>query len=346
MMIGLCAIIGVLLSGFSTRAAAARFSDLVIFGDSLSDSGNFFAATRTKAPFPIPPSAPCPMHGPYFHGRFSNGPNYADCLAITLGLSATPACLGGQNFAVGGARTNGHAFSQFATRFSLLAQVQSFLQQSPVADPAALYIVFAGANDLQDAIAAMLRRPSTKPGLMLVQAAVNNISQAMQQLAAAGAVHFFVPNAADLALLPRISQLKSEQISDLATTLVGRFNARLERALQHLERQLDVHIIRFDTCTFLTGVVDNGNAFGFKDVRSPCYRGDDRSFLNLGTVHTDPALSLFWDTVHPTELGHATLARAFAQAILSEPRTLSARHAEDSGIFAAPRYANHVGARL
>jgi outer membrane lipase/esterase len=312
MTVTVLASVGVMLSALPVQASASRFSDLVIFGDSLSDTGNIFAFTQNRQPFPIPPS------GPYFAGRFSNGPNYADDLAAFLGLQATSSLLGGDNFAVGGARTNSHAVPQLSSLFSILAQVQSFVQRPGPADPHALYIVFGGANDLQDAIMA---GPVTGPAI--AQDAVTNLGTAITALADEGAIDFFVPNAPNLALAPRINGLNDPTISAFATGLTQSFNSSLATELDTLEVSLGINISRFDTFAFFNNIVAHGASFGFSDVHSRCYTGDDLTFLSLGTVCPHPEGFGFWDGVHPTEKAHALLAQAFERVLVPEPSTLT-----------------------
>ena len=80
---------------------------LVVFGDSLTDPGNFYAATGTtsKAPYSLIPNAPYAIGGHHF----SNGRTWAEQLAesISSPASGLPALANpGQftNYAVGGAR--------------------------------------------------------------------------------------------------------------------------------------------------------------------------------------------------------------------------------------------------
>ena len=70
-------------------ADAGQFTKLVVFGDSLSDTGNVFAVTHGA----VPPSAA------YYAGRFSNGPVWPEYLAASLSLPL-------ENFAYGGAQTD------------------------------------------------------------------------------------------------------------------------------------------------------------------------------------------------------------------------------------------------
>ena len=101
------------ITGWIGAAQALPYSNLVFFGDSLSDTGNVLSLTTAFAPPPFPnfPGAP---------GRFSNGPVWTEYLASGLGFASAsnPSNLlftgtsvvpigppGGQNFSYGGART-------------------------------------------------------------------------------------------------------------------------------------------------------------------------------------------------------------------------------------------------
>lgn len=94
------------------RAAGAPFERLVVFGDSLSDTGNA--------------------------GRFSNGDVWVEYLARALGLELRPRSLGGGNYAVGGARAA-----------DLRRQADAFLGERRGDDDATLFVVYGGGNDLR-----------------------------------------------------------------------------------------------------------------------------------------------------------------------------------------------------
>src|SRR6478735_1468964 len=60
-------------------ASAASYTGAVFFGDSLSDPGNLFAATGGQAPPP-----------PYWEGRTSNGPVWAEHVADDFTAKGLP----------------------------------------------------------------------------------------------------------------------------------------------------------------------------------------------------------------------------------------------------------------
>ena len=118
---------------------AGTFTNLYVFGDSLSDVGNVYVATGGSQPA-----------SPYYDGRYSNGPVWVEYLAADLGLPRLqPSLLGGTDFAWAGAET-GTGLSVNSTP-NVGTQVSAYLGQvSNQADPGGLYVVWAGANDIFD----------------------------------------------------------------------------------------------------------------------------------------------------------------------------------------------------
>src|SRR5262245_23552537 len=78
-----------------TVPSGGLVGNLVIFGDSLSDTGNFL---------PLAPPGSIPRPDLYYQGRMSNGPVWVDALAKYLGEPAVqPSHEGGLNYATSGA---------------------------------------------------------------------------------------------------------------------------------------------------------------------------------------------------------------------------------------------------
>ncbi len=59
-------------NGYIPYLSPIRFRNIVIFGDSTSDTGNVFELIDHT--YPIPPD--------YWKGRYSNGPNWVDQLEV------------------------------------------------------------------------------------------------------------------------------------------------------------------------------------------------------------------------------------------------------------------------
>src|SRR5215213_5846791 len=120
-------------SGTAERAAAGPFTNLVVFGDSLSDVGNVQNNFFVDIPGPY-----------YWNGRFSNGPVYAETLATGLGLPALnrSTASGGTDYAYGGAKTTGTAFPDSLVVKDIDDQVNQYLS-SHNGTANTLYVLFA-----------------------------------------------------------------------------------------------------------------------------------------------------------------------------------------------------------
>lgn len=286
------------------NAHAGPYSNIYVFGDSLSDSGNVFAFTTTLSAFvPVVPGAPG-----YWDGRFSNGPNYADYLSSLLGLTLSPSIGGGDNYAFGGARTDSSA-SPFLP--SLAQEVSLFASDHPVADPAALYVVFAGADDVRDA--------ASGGGTTEAETAASNVVNVVAELGAAGARNILVPNLPDVGLTPELLHDPDPAKSSFASQLTVDFNAQLGHGLAALT---GMHIVPFDTYALFSAVTNDPSTFSLGNIRDACYTNDP-DYLGSGTACTEPGGYLFWDEIHPTTAGHAILASAMYAAAVPEPLQLT-----------------------
>ncbi len=123
---------------------AQTFTDLVVFGDSLTDTGNIFDLTGGLAPA-----------APYFEGRFSNGPVWIEDVAAELNLPAPVASRqGGKNYAYGAAQT-GDGYSTIVTAIPIPnvgTQIADFLATGETLDDRDLVVLWAGHNDLSGKI--------------------------------------------------------------------------------------------------------------------------------------------------------------------------------------------------
>jgi len=300
--------------------ANASYSQIYVIGDSLSDTGNIAAA---YAPIVAANGGvPLPILGlsndAYAPGRASNGPLWIDLLATHFGLSVTASLEGGTNYAYGGARTDSQLYNPTIPEFKgLLQQRDALLTDHPTLDPNALYIVWGGANNLQDILTG---RPRADGTAQTIGKTVDDLQDIIDSLASAGAQHFYVPNSPDISLVPRISEKGAGAVA-AANFLSRSLNMALAGMLD-AEEAAGRDITTFDTYSFLRDVVANPTAYGLDNVTDRCYLGDDLQFNSGGPVCTTPDDYLFWDGIHPTAAGHLLLAEAMINRI-PEPTTLA-----------------------
>lgn len=301
----------------STQANA--YTNLYVFGDSLSDSGNVFTQTSPGGGFPLP----TPIPGPdYFQGRFSNGYNYADVLSQKLrGTPAVSFSQGGNNFAFGGATTgfeNAVLSGPGIPPTGLRAQLAMYeTKHGTVADPNALYLVYGGSNDMISALAQAAIDPLNGQTIVenAITTAATNLGVIFQTLAAEGAQHFLVPNLPDLGKTPRALSLGAGASSFATQASVG-FNQALSQVLAGLTLAgLDVRPV--DVFGTLNAAIADPGAFGFDPALTgtACFTGTPFS-PGVACAAADQSKYIFWDDIHPTGAAHAFLGEAaFAAAV-------------------------------
>jgi phospholipase/lecithinase/hemolysin len=267
-------------------ARAEPFSGMVVFGDSLSDTGNLFTFTGEAVP-----ASP-----PYFQGRFSNGPVWVEHLLSLLDVD--PDLL--VNFATGGA-TSGTTNITASEAPGLLTQIDAFAASGSPVDPEALYVVWAGANDFLGNVA----DPEAA-----ITTAVTNIATAISTLAALGASTILVPNLPDLGKVPEIRESGDAALIAGATALVVAFNDALAATLDNLAAMLEIDLIPLDVFALLEDIVADPAAFDLVNVTDRCLSADQT------TICDTPEQHLFWDGDHPTAAGHSLLADAAAADLI------------------------------
>ena len=297
---------------------AAPFSNMIVFGDSLSDTGNnafvfdnFVAPPGTppgtlRTATPIFPATFIPTY-PYASDRYSNGPVWVEGLAAGLGLSAQASLQGGTNFAFGGARS-GPSPSSFP--FSLLDQVQFFLGATGgVAPSSALYVVAGGGNDARDAfeVAAGGGDPTS-----LIMGFATDIATIIANLESAGAHDILLANVPDIGKTPAI-QAFGPAAAAAASGVAAAMNAGLDTVLGGLPPLVADGIHVLDLYGLVDQVFADPTAFGLSDATNACAFSAD--------CIADPSGNFFWDGIHPTAAGHAILAQVALRTV-PEPGTV------------------------
>ena len=304
------------LGGLPAAARADESRGLVIFGDSLTDPGNHYIAFGevSRPPYQTVAIYPYAMGGHHF----SNGPTWAEDLTDELDtpVSGKPALREPgvfTNYAVGRARARPGA--PVFPDFDLGTQVGAFLTDfGGHATANRTYVIWIGANDLDDAIEALQVDQTGATSIGIIQQAIGATAESVQMLWAAGARDFLVLNLADPALTPYVRSL-GPVAAGASTQLAAAYNGALAQALAALGALPQIQVRQFDMNAFLHTVVASPGRYGLRDVENACLKFG----VATNAVCADPNHYLFWDGIHPTRAAHliisfALLKNSFASA--------------------------------
>ena len=193
----------------------------------------------------------------------------------------------------------------------LTSQVGLFLTDFAGSAPSqATYVIFIGANDVRDALAAFQSDPSGTTSFIIMGAALQTVVDNISALLAAGAQRFLIANMPDLAITPAVREL-GPQAQFLGNFLSATYNAQLETVIQALEATPGTQFLRLNVFEILSQAAADPDSIGISNAIDPC--------LTFGATRNatcqNPRDHLFWDAAHPTSSGHALLAREALQIV-------------------------------
>lgn len=300
--------------GSDSAPTPPLFSTTVVFGASVTDTGNAC---------PTPTTTGCPPVPPYAAGRYTNGPNYAELVAQRYGANVTPPARGGTNFAVAGARTGViPGLATQSTIASMAAQLEQFVfgQRGQLSDRA-LFILDATTfgNNITAALGTTVApgplATGAITGTQLVGAGITDIVTIITRLYAAGARHVVVVNAPNIGLTP-LAQAGGASVSGAATQLSGAFAQNLAATLaSQAANWPGLNLYQLDLFTFSNQVTASPATFGLSNVTAPCFSVSGTTV----NVCTQPDLFLYWDSFHPTAATNRLIAQRI-NALLPPPQ--------------------------
>jgi phospholipase/lecithinase/hemolysin len=288
----------------ASTISPGQVSQIVTFGDSLSDAGNASIATLGFVPGAgyatrNVPGVPFPV-GYFTNPPAGGGPSglWVDQFAASIPVAdPSPSLAGGSNYAVGSARTGS------ASPADMQNQVNAFLLTHPGnASPTALYTLWGGSDDIFAA-----QSPIT---------AANNIAGQIKQLAADGGQNFLWFNLPGLGQTPFLNG--NPAASAAANFAAQAFNQQWAIDVANLD-SLGINVIGVDIDNLFNQILANPAAFGFNNVVAACN----------ATPGCNPNTFLYWDDLHPTTYADSLVANlayedAFGSpvAITPEPPTI------------------------
>ena len=260
------------------------FDNVVVFGDSLSDNGNFSSLVPGGERM-----------------RFTTNPGLvaSELVAKHYGFTLEPSTSGGTDFAWGGAQSA----KDLGVIVSARTQVNQYIAANGGhADSHALYTMWIGANDILN-----LDFSQNLQGQM-VNAANAEVST-LSTLQQAGARYIVVYNLPDVSNTPAVH---GTALADFAGQLGSLYNSTLNDGIA----TLGTGIVPVNTYALLNQVIADPARYGFSNVTDRACTTSSSINCTPSTLATPNAGTsyLFADGVHPTAAAHVMLS----QVVLSE----------------------------
>ena len=300
----------VFILGFTGNAWGQNFSNVVVFGDSLSDSGN--AASLQ----PLPPGS-----------SFTTNPDpvWSEIVAQDFGASGSNSLAGGPNYAFAGACMNPATPCNAASPTVTQQIAKYFFKSDGQADPNALYAIWGGVNDVVDPAA----RHDPQASMHTLEAADVNVVQ-IRRLQAAGAGHILVFNLPDSSKSPyavnftaRFPEPMRETVLATLSGLGTAYNERLYAGI----RESEDGIVPINVFAFFNEIVENHETYGFTDATgTACGEPDAGSAVSIACgpqgsgypVTYESGANrqyLFADRSHPSGAAHAMIANVVTSTL-------------------------------
>lgn len=259
--------------------------DLVIFGDSLSDTGRLH---RRSAGLYIPPDV-------YWQGRITNGPNWTDYVCGALSCRT-------HNYAVAGAATRlDHFFLRWILR-PLDIQVQEFLAEKlNTVSEKTLAVIWIGANNY-------LKKLDMRP-----DEARADIKSAATELLKSPIQRLLIGSMPELAGILKSPTSTDPVPHENYRQITVIHNRNMQSLIDELQRDFPKKSIAlYDAYEINQATIDRPADFGFTSLKDACYQGDYR-----GQYHGAPGFCAdyfgwkFWDYTHPNSRMHCYYAARF-----------------------------------
>ena len=294
-----------LITATAQAAHAPPVDNVVVFGDSLSDAGQFYS----------------PSLGSFSKFTTNPGNVAVQYIAARYGFNLQPSRLGGSDYAYGGSGVVTDDAGPDPAIPTLTQQVNGYLANGAKADPHSLFVVWGGANDIfyhstQYGLGTLV------PGLgeTAAQATANINAAATQELALvsqlkqAGAKYVVLFNLPDIGKTP--SAAANEGLVPGIKTFLSNVSLSYNQTLNAGIGATGANVLAVNTYALFNEVLANPSAYGFVNTTAQACTTASSHDCNGSTLVAPNANQnyLFADGVHPTTASH----ELFGQYVLSE----------------------------
>ncbi|GLK88828.1 esterase [Pseudomonas turukhanskensis] len=313
----------------NAQAARLPYSNLIVFGDSLNDAGQFPDAggppgsslrftNRTGPDYANNNNEPyAPVNATLLGGKM--GINAGQLGASTSVLGPQQGVPDGNNWATGGYTTQ-QILASITGVSSVSGAGGVVIRERPgylasnafAADPNALYYLNGGANDF---FQGLVTNP-TDAG-----AAGGRLADSAHALQQAGARYLMVWLLPDLGLTPL-------NYGTPGQTPLSQLSAAFNQALVSDLERVPAQVIPLNVPVLFSEIVASAESFGMLGTTallSTCFSGSNctaNPTYGLGGSNPSPDKLLFNDSVHPTSAAHRIIAD-YAYSLLVAPSELS-----------------------
>ncbi len=263
--------------------ATIDYTSFHVLGDSLSDRGNVYRSSLRQVP----------KSPPYWHGRFSNGPVWAEHVADAFRAERLPTGI----HAWGGAtaRTTNDGIPDLwaqATRYRALDDDRR--------GDRPLLALWAGGNDI-------LNTSGTARSARVGRAAARAVGDTAALLARGGVGDFLIFDLPDLGRIPKYAD--SDRGARAATAGARAFNRQLRREIIAL-REDGATVRKVSSYALFNALLDDPRAFGLRDATTPCLDGNDNPCSTR-----QGRQRAFFDEIHPNFVLHRRIAETAMDGI-------------------------------
>ena len=280
-----------------------KYNRLVVFGDSLQDTGNLMKNTH----FPLEP---------FYQGRFTNGKVASEYLVDFMSKNQNQD-VSFENYAIGGALTTTRNPKAILRRyaFPVDAQLDFFKSKHGRFQEHDWVMINGGANNLLFTIHNEYPFFNIKPAFFIAK----DLYKIAQKSIINGARNLVIWNIPDVTVSPAYRhapypKLITKVIKKYTKWQANRQNIKLKYYIDHLSiKYPHVKVQLFDFHGLLNQLLESPMAYGYENATEICVDSfggvDSKGNIqkNIKLINK-PDSYLFWDYVHPTTKGHKLLA--------------------------------------